>query len=363
MKVPARTLGSDYMHFAKSRSHERFNLATSGVADCKLSDLRLTLEDLELHGSNAYGYAPLLERVAARVGAPVESVVMAGGGCSFANHLAMAALVSPGDEVLVEDPTYELLLSALGYLQANLLPVPRRPEMGWALDPDDFISRITDRTRLIVLTNLHNPTSSLAPEAAIHAIADAADRVGACVLVDEVYLELMFRDGVARTSFRPGGNIVVTSSLTKAYGLSGLRCGWILARPDLAERMRQLNNVFASLPAHVAERMAVVAFDRLPALRDRANTLIDANRASYQELLGDHPALEQQVPAQGTTMFPRLRQGDGDRLLVRLRSDYETSIVPGRFFNRPEHIRIGLAGDIAMTRTGLERLAEALHAR
>ena len=360
MTVPPRRLGSEYMHFAKTRSHERFNLATSGVADCKLSDLNLTLEDLELHGSNSYGYGPLLDLLSARMNVPFDNVVMAGGGCSFANHLAMASIIAPGDEVLVEDPTYELLLSALGYLQADLVPIARHPEDGWALNPDAFVSRITDRTRLIVLTNLHNPTSSLASDSTIHAIADAADRVGAFVLVDEVYRELMFKGGAAQTVFRPGGNLVVTSSLTKAYGLSGLRCGWILARSDLAERMRQLNNVFASLPAHVAERMAVIAFHRLPELRARANAMIDENRKNYLELLGDHPVLEQQLFDHGTTVFPRLREGDGDQLLARLRSSYETSIVPGRFFNRSDHIRIGLAGDTSMTRIGLERLAEAL---
>jgi aspartate/methionine/tyrosine aminotransferase len=126
--------------------------------------------------------------------------------------------------------------------------------------------------------------------------------------------------------------------------------------------MRQLNNLFASLPAHISERMGVVAFERLPALRERANAMIDANRSNYRALLAGHPRLEQTVFDQGTTVFPRLIGADVDALFDRLTKNAETSFVPGRYFGRPQHLRIGLGGDVAMTRTGLERLAEALDA-
>ena len=122
-------------------------------------------------------------------------------------------------------------------------------------------------------------------------MARSAAEVGARVLIDEVYLELLFEDGKAFTAFRPDGNIVVTSSLTKAYGLSGLRCGWILAPADLAEKMRRLNDLFASLPAHVAEQLGLVAMSRLDALRARGRAILEENRAAYREILGDHPAL------------------------------------------------------------------------
>ena len=358
---PGRTLQSDYMAFAKLKTGARYNLASSGVADCALDDLGATLDDLALHGPNAYGYAPLVERIAGRFGVDPACVVTA-QGCSFANHLAMAAIVSPGDEVLVEDPTYALLLSILDYLQADIRRFERRPEAGWALDAETVAAGLNPGTRLVVLTNLHNPTGALADDATIGAVAQAAAKVGALVLVDEVYREQMFRDGNAHTSFRADGNIVVTSSLTKAYGLSGLRCGWIFAPEVLAERMRRLNDLYAATPVHLAERLGVVAFDRLDALRARAGALIDANRAAYGEILGRHPRLDQAPIDQGTTMFPRLVGEDGDALHERLITRYETSLVPGRFFGRPDHVRIGLGGDPAMTRTGLERVAEALGA-
>ena len=359
MTIPARTLQSAYMRFAKLDTAATYGLASSGVADCALADLNPSLDDLALHGPNSYGYGPLVERIAARFSVAADCVVQA-SGASFANHLAFAAMLSPGDEVLIEDPTYELLTAALGYVQADVQRFPRHAARAWALDPDEVAARLTARTRLVVLTNLHNPTGALSDPAAVQAIAAAAARVGAMVLVDEVYLELMFRDGRATTAFRPEGNVVVTSSLTKAYGLSGLRCGWILAPAGLAQRMRRLNDLFASLAAHVAERLGVLAFDRLPVLRARANAMVDANKTAYRAVLGGHPALDQVIFDQGTTVFPRLIDEDGDTVFARLMAGYDTSVVPGRFFGRPDHIRIGLGGDPAMTRTGLERIAAAL---
>jgi hypothetical protein len=309
---------------------------------------------------NTGGYRPLMQRVATRFGVDIGCVVMPGGGCSFANHLALAALVSPGDEALVETPTYELLTSLLGYLQARVRTVERQADEAWRLDPDRVAAAITPATRVVVLTNLHNPSSAMADDAAIAAIAAAADRVGAMVFVDEVYRELTFSGGRATTSFRADGNIVVTSSLTKAYGVSGLRCGWILAPAPLAERMRRLNDLFGVHPPHAAERMAVVAFDRLPQLKARADAIIAANRAAYRAALEGHPRLQQTIFNQGATVFPRLVGEGGDAFFRRLTADFETSIVPGRFFGAPDHIRIGLGAGPATTAEGLARVASAL---
>lgn len=355
-----RNMQSDYMDFAKFGAAATYGLASSGVKDASWADIGWTLDDLALHGPNAGGYRPLMEKIGARFGIDPACVVMPGGGCSFANHLALAALVQPGDRVLVETPTYELIVDQLGYLQADVHRFERRLEDGWRLDPDQVRAALTPDTRLVVITNLHNPSSALASPAEVAAVAEAAAEVGATLLVDEVYLELMFGDGPAFTAFEPDGNVVVTSSLTKAYGVTGLRCGWILAEAGLAQRMRRLNDLYGVHHAHVAERMATVALDHLPRLRARAARLLDANRAAYKAILGGHPALEQAVFEQGTTVFPRLKQGDGDGLFRRLMESYETSLVPGGYFGAPRHVRIGLGQDAGPTRTGLERLAQAL---
>jgi hypothetical protein len=269
----------------------------------------------------------------------------------------MAALVAPGDEVLVETPAYELLTATLGYLQARVIRFPR-PD--GRLDPAAVEGVLTGQTRLVVLTDLHNPTSAPADQANVAAVACAAANVGACVLIDEVYRELTFVGGQARTAFREDGNVIVTSSLTKAYGLSGLRCGWILAPAQIAQRMRRLNDLFGVEAPHLAEQLAVVAFGRLESLLQRALALTSANRTAYREVLGGHAGLDQTVFDHGTTVFPRLRRGDGDAIFRRLMDRYETSVVPGRFFGASNHIRIGLGADPAATREGLTRVADAL---
>ena len=269
-------------------------------------------------------------------------------------------MLEPGDEVLVEDPTYELLVSTLRYLRADIRTFERSPAEGWALDPVRVAAAFTPRTKLVVLTNLHNPSSALAPIADIHAIADAAAKIGARVFVDEVYLELLATADHAPTAFRESGNIVVSSSLTKAYGVSGLRCGWVLAEPELAERMKRLNDLFGVHPPHMAERASVVAFDHLPALRARAQSILAANRAAYRELLGAHPRLDQIVFEHGTTVFPRLIGVDVGALFQRLTTAHDANFGPGHFFARPDRLRIGLGGDPALSRVAMERLAAAL---
>jgi aspartate/methionine/tyrosine aminotransferase len=345
-----RTLKSPYMNWAKLKADAPFNLAASGVMNCRLADLGPLPADLELHGPNSYGYAPFVERLAARFGIDPACVVTS-QGASMANHLAFAALIEPGDEVLIEEPTYELMLSAIEYL-------------GAALEPEAVAEAITPKTRLVVLTNLHNPSSAFAGEAAMRAVAGAAARVGALVLVDEAYLELTFRPQ-ASTAFTLADNVVVTSSLTKAYGVSGLRAGWILAQPDLAERMWRLNDLYGSVPVFLGEQLAVQALDRLESLRARADALLAANYAAWREHLEGHPRLEPStLPAFGTTLFPRLTGADADAeaFADALRRDYDTSVAPGRFFERPEHFRVGLAGDPARTAEGLKRLRRALDA-
>jgi aspartate/methionine/tyrosine aminotransferase len=165
-----------------------------------------------------------------------------------------------------------------------------------------------------------------------------------------------------RTAFRLGKEFVITSSLTKTFGLSGLRCGWILAEPELARRMWLLNDVFASTPVHVSERLSVLAFEQLEKIAHDARQLLDQNRQLLNGFLDSRDDLEAVRPKYGTTMFPRLKSGDTDTFCDLLRTEYDTSVVPGRFFEMPEHFRIGFAGDTETLKEGLTRVARALDA-
>src|SRR5437016_13696292 len=349
---------SDYMHWSKTQSGARFNLATSGVAPFPLRGLPVNIEKLEINGQNSYGYAPLQEAIAAHYGVNPECVVES-AGTSMANHLAMAAILEPGDEVLVEYPAYGPILDVARYLEADVKRFRRVEENGWAVDPAEVRRCVTPKTRLIVITNLHNPTSVLTPEPVLREIGDMARSVGALVLVDEVYLDAVY-EGTPRTSFHLGPEFVVTSSLTKIYGVSGLRCGWILARPDLAWKMQRLNDLYSATAVYPGELLSVAAFRHLDALRERARRIVEADRKLLRDFLEQQPALSAVWTKWGTTSLVRLRNGKADVFLERLRSEFDTSAVPGRFFEMPDHFRIGMGVNTEMFGEGLNRIHRAL---
>jgi len=218
---------------------------------------------------------------------------------------------------------------------------------------------LTPATRLIVLTNLHNPSGAFLSVETLRSIGELAARVGALVLVDEVYLPMLF-DSSPSTAFSSGHNFVVTNSLTKTYGLSGLRCGWILAAPELAQRMWRLNDLFAATAAHPAERMSVMAFDHLEQFRERARDLLTTNRALLDAFLDSRDDLECFRPPAGSVVFPQLPRGEPEGFFRLLREKYETSVVPGSFFEMPRHFRLGIGGETATLKGGLERMGAAL---
>ncbi len=346
------------MLWAKTQGRAKYNLATSGVGSFPLRELPVTIDELEINGDSTYGYAPLQHAIARKCGVDPACVVAA-AGTSMANHLAMAALLDPGDEVLIEQPTYELLTSTLLYLGAAVKTFVRDEDNGYALDPAEVRRAITPKTKLIVVTNLHNPSSVLASDSVLREIGELARSIRARVLVDEVYLDAVYIN-TPKTSYLLGPEFVVTSSLTKIYGLSGLRCGWILAEPDLARAMWRLNDLFASIPAHPAELLSVVALEHREQIRQRARKIVEADRALLEDFMARQEGISTPRTEFGTTAILRLTKGSVDDFLARLRTDYETSAVPGHFFGLPNHFRVGMGVDTEMFREGLQRINRAL---
>jgi aspartate/methionine/tyrosine aminotransferase len=353
-----------YMEFAKLHSGARYNLATSGMASLPLAELPFRKEDLELTSSSPYGWEPLKSALARHLTVDQDCVVLANGGTAMANHLALAGLLNPGDEMLVEDPAYSLMAGVARYLGATVTPFPRSPENGFRIDPREVHKRLTPRTRVIVVTNLHNPSSVFTDVPTLEALGALAREARARVLVDEVYLEALFEEA-PRTAATLGSEFVVTSSLTKVYGLSGLRCGWILAEPRLAHELWRLNDIFGATGSHVAERLSVIALAQQPALRERARAILARNRPLLDAFLdAQEEHLDTVRPPHGTTVFPRLRRVKADAFCAHLKETYDTSVVPGRFFGAPDHIRIGITStDTEMVREGLQRVGRALQDR
>ena len=214
---------------------------------------------------------------------------------------------------------------------------------------------ITRKTKLIVLTNLHNPSSVLASETALREIGGLARSVGARVLVDEVYLDAVYIN-TPKPAYHLGPEFVVTSSLTKVYGLSGLRCGWILAEPDLARAMWRLNDLFASIPAHPAELLSVVALENLDTIRDRARKIVEADRALLLRVSGQsgsglhspHRIWYDGNPAPGGREHRRFPDAPAHRLrnLSRPRTVFRSAQpFPHRHGSRPRDVPRRLAAN------------------
>jgi hypothetical protein len=383
MHFAARSLiDSPYTHTAKLSPAAPFDLTSSAVRAVSLRDLPINLEELELSAGAPYGDPLLIERLARRAGVSAACVVPT-IGTSLANHLALSALFDPGDEVLVEQPTYDPLLHTARLLGAVIRRFPRRAENNFAIDPDDVRRAITSRTRVIALCNLHNPTSagidqpgsqSSVPsglqsdvhsglqsglQPVLRAIGEAAANAGARVLVDEVYREALWGES-RHHALSLGEQFVVTSSLTKAYGLGALRCGWILAEPELAERIRRMQDLFGSNGPAITERLGAIALGCIDQLESRARAALDVNRAAAAEFLASRPDLQLTIPAHGTVLAPRLLSGAVEPFCRLLRSRYQVAVVPGFHFEMPQYFRVGLGGDPALTRESLQRLTRAL---
>jgi len=353
-----RVMQSDYMHWAKTQAPVRYHLASSEVPHFSMERLNVTPADLQMDGASRYRYPQLREAIAHKCGVDPAQVVMA-DGTSMANMLALAALIAPGDEVLAEHPVYEPMIAAASFLGAQIGYFRRKGPL-FALDPAAVEAALTDRTRLVLLTNLHNPTGNFTGEACLRAIGAAAARVGARVMVDEVYLDAA--TPLPASAATLGDNFVATSSLTKVYGLSGLRCGWILAAPELAEKMWRLNELFAVAQAHQAERLACIALAELDVVAAETPAHLARNREIANAFFAARPELEMAPMVHGVTAFPRLISGSVDALDTALRAHYDTSIVPGRFFGLTDHFRIGVGGPAETVEGGLKRLGWALDA-
>jgi len=352
-----RALQSEYMHWAKFKKPVRYALTGSEVPHFRMDSLPVSIADLDLDGASHPRYAPLREAIAVHSDVDPEWVVAA-DGTSMANFLAMAALISPGDRVLIERPTYEPLLAAATFLGAEIERFDRHPDDGFGIDLDQLAAGLTERTSLVVITNLHNPSSALISEEDLRALGELARRVNARVLVDEVYLDSAVP--ARRSAIHLGGEFVCTNSLTKVYGLSGLRCGWVLAPPDLAERMWRLNDLFGVNQAHPSERLACIAFEHLDQVLGDLPQMLERNRALFNGFVASRDDLDCMRAEHGIVAFPRWSGGDTARLDELLRERYDTAVVPGRWFEMPDHFRVDLGPPSQILREGLSRLGAAL---
>lgn len=352
---------SPYMLWSKLHSTAKYNLATSGLVGLPLAELGTTIDQLEINGPTVYGYDVLLRALAHRYRVPEECVVSA-MGTSFSNHLALAAATEPGDEILIELPTYDPILAAARYLGLSVKRFRRRAEDKFAIDVAEIERNLTPRTRMIVLCNSHNPSGASTSDATLREIANLARRNNAYVMVDEVYREMLYESNPQSSFHIDPERFIVTNSLTKAYGLSGLRCGWILAPAEIAKRLWNLHDVHAATYPFIAEQLSVVALGKLPQIATKMKTMLDENRRLLLAFLQRRDELDYFWPEYGTVVFPRLKTGSVDNLCRFLREKHEVSVVPGSFFEVPDHFRIGVGTPTTAVKEALQQLSAGLDA-
>jgi aspartate/methionine/tyrosine aminotransferase len=325
-------------------------------------DLGLAAEDIVIGGSNAFGYHQLREHLAQRYQVSPDNVLCT-LGASMANFLLCGILLEPDDEVVVEQPAYEPLFKVPRLFGANVRRVERRFEDGYGLDPSDLRKVLTAKTRLILLSNLHNPSGVLLGGEELQEIGEMALAVGAHVLVDEIYLEFLF-DQVPPSAFHLGEPFMATNSLTKVYGLGGLRLGWSLCP---AVVVRQAERLYLSLAVH--NPICAEVFGHLLLSRSAGwdrwvggiQRRIEETRPIVVKFLEGRRDLEWVEPAGGVMVFPRIKGGFGGRQLANLlRERYDTFLVPGHFFGDDRHFRLAFGAPPHILRQGLDHLASAL---
>jgi aspartate/methionine/tyrosine aminotransferase len=353
----------NYMKWAKTVAPARYDLARSGLELCPPDLLGLGHRDLVTQHAAGYGYRPLREALARRYGVAPGRVLPVSGGASLANFLACAAALDgapPGAEVIVEKPTYEQLRripEAMGHRPRRLA---RRFRDGWAIDREHFESLVNRRTRLAIVSNLHNPSGMRIDLETLRAMARILRRVGAYLLVDEVYLECLF-GSKPESCVQAGSNVLATNSLTKAYGLDGLRAGWILGPAKLIRRAGEIHDYLGVNGVAPGEQMALAALRRLPALRRRSRAILEPNLAAVREFLSAGTPLRGWVPPGGSVFLARLPAGVKDVPFAdRLRRRHDTLVVPGTMFEAPHTIRVSFGCRKGVLEGGLRRLRGAL---
>jgi aspartate/methionine/tyrosine aminotransferase len=316
--------------------------------------------DLDSVAGPAYEDPVILAALSRRYGVS-EAEVFPSLGTSLGIFLALAALIRPGEEVLVETPGYESLRRVPEALGADVRRFSRRAENQYGVDPEDVMRAWRPGVSVVVVTDLHNPTGRTAGDEALTRLAADLKARNAMLLVDEVYRD--FRPGAPGTARALGDNVVVTSSLTKVYGLGNLRAGWILAPPDVVLRLRRMMDVLQSIDPTPAQALFRRSFEVLDGLREKALVRATAGWKVVETWARGEPRVRIVAPAGGIIAWVRLPEGiSGSDVAGRLDQEHGVAVVPGRFFEDDGGIRLGFGGDPNQVAAGLDALSRVLGA-
>lgn len=345
------------------------NLSESGVHPLSLGELlegkeREALFDERFIYVQTNGTPALRESIAALYpGAAAQNVVV-GNGTAEANYITVWRLVEPGDEVVMMLPNYMQIWGVVHGQGATVVPWRLREERGWEADVDELASLVTPRTKLIAVCHPNNPTGSLLSEDAMRSIVSAADRVGAWILADEVYRGAELDGRETRSFWGLSDRVLVTGGLSKAYGLPGLRIGWVAGPAPMIAELWARKDYLSIAPASLSDHLARIALR--PEVRARILTRtrgrINANLPVLAEWMrGHHPGFRLVPPRAGAIAYPRYSWPiNSTKLVERLRDEQSVLVVPGDQFGMDRYLRIGLGNEPSELKSGLARMDRVL---
>ncbi|HSU14833.1 capreomycidine synthase [Longimicrobium sp.] len=347
------------------------DIGSSGVSDYSLAEVRALLgigvEEMDavvFHDSQTLG-GPGVRRAAARrwAGGEVDRVMVTHGSTE-AIFLLLNALLRPGDEVVVLDPVYPGLGDVVRAIGCRLVPWTLRPGNGWRPDLDELEDVVSPRTRMIVVNFPHNPTGATLTPGEQDALLAVAARAGAWLLWDGAFAELTYD---APPLPDPSGRYeraVSLGTLSKAYGLPGLRVGWCLAAPEVLERMTRVRDYTTLHLSPLVELIAERVIDGADRILEQKRAVARRNRRTVQRWMDEQGgAITWTLPAGGVCGFPRLHEvPDVEAFCHALAREQRVMLVPGTCFGWPGHARLGFGGSAGALEEGLGRLAEALRA-
>jgi aspartate/methionine/tyrosine aminotransferase len=332
----------------------RFVLGSSGVASFPLRELPGLDLPAIVAQAESQADALLAQAVARARDVPVEHVLTAAGDTE-AIFLALFGLVSPRDRVLVERPAYFPFAEIPRVLGARVERFDRDLADGWRVDVDDLVARLDDEVSVVVLASPNNPSGQLTPARDLVRLAEACEEVDAWLFVDDVFRAVV--QPRAPTSHKLHPRIVTAESLTKAHGLSTLRAGWLLAAPELHERLRAAKGLTTIHQGGVLPRIAAHALAHEEVLLRRTLDVTHANLARFRRFASEHRALAWREPECPLLTAVKLPDGVDDQKLVEaLLRETGVMLVPGSFLELPGFVRVGFGADPAVFAEGLARV-------
>ncbi|MGH7575475.1 MAG: aminotransferase class I/II-fold pyridoxal phosphate-dependent enzyme [Longimicrobiales bacterium] len=349
-----------------------YNLSESGVHPLVLAELldlaRGDVGDTLLGYGQSNGSRELRAHIARLYPGASEANVMVTNGSAEANFVAMWQLLEAGGgagEVVVIVPAYMQTAGLAASFGVPVRHIPLREALGWQPDPDDVAAAVTDRTRVVVVTNPNNPTGAVLDDAARRAILDAAARTGAWILADEVYTGAELDGAETRSFFGSYPRVIATGSLSKAYGLPGLRVGWVISDAETADRLWARTDYTTISPGALTDRLAALALrpDVRPRILERSRALLRDGLRTLEQWFRDRGDFRYRAPDAGAICFARydlpVRSTD---LAERLRVERSVLIVPGEHFGVDRTIRFGYGLPTHDLTAALDRVSDVLDA-